>query len=123
MSKLGISSLSEKMTEYRNKWKAHMQRMEHIRILLQAHKYQPSRKRDVGRPRRRWRETTILEAGTGDSPNPRSDDDDVCLKYTSCPKECVNKQALFVAAVNIENCQVGICSAQRFSALRDETQS
>jgi hypothetical protein len=25
---------------------------------------------ETGRPRRRWRETTILEAGTGDSPNP-----------------------------------------------------
>jgi hypothetical protein len=45
-----------------------MQRMEHTRIPLQAYKYQPSGKRDIGRPRRRWRET-VLEAGTGDSPN------------------------------------------------------
>jgi hypothetical protein len=49
--------------------------MEHTRIPLQAYKYQASGKRDIDRPRRR-RETTILEAGTGDSPNPRSDDDD-----------------------------------------------
>jgi hypothetical protein len=53
----GISLLSEKITEYRNKWKAHLQRMEHTRILLRAYKYQPSGKRDIARPRRRWRET------------------------------------------------------------------
>jgi hypothetical protein len=58
----------------RNKWKAHPQRMEHTRIPLQAYKYQPSGKRDIDRPRRRWRET-ILDVGTGDSPNPWSDDD------------------------------------------------
>jgi hypothetical protein len=67
---LGISPLSEKIIEYRNKWKAHLRRMEHTRIPLEAYKYQPSGKRDIGRPRRRWRDTTVLEAGTEDSPNP-----------------------------------------------------
>jgi hypothetical protein len=43
--------------EYRNKWKAHLQRMEHTRIPLQAYKYQISGKQDIDRPRRRWRET------------------------------------------------------------------
>jgi hypothetical protein len=56
-NELGISPLSEKIIEYRNKWKAQLQRMEHTRIPLQAYKYQPSGKRDIGRPRRRWRET------------------------------------------------------------------
>jgi hypothetical protein len=56
-SELGISLLSEKITEYRNKWKAHLQRMEHTRIPLQVYKYQPSGKRDIDTPRRRWRET------------------------------------------------------------------
>jgi hypothetical protein len=69
-SELGISPLSEKIIEYRNKWKAHLQRMEHTRIPLLAYKYQPSGKRNIGRARRRWRETTTLEARTGDSPNP-----------------------------------------------------
>jgi hypothetical protein len=54
---LGIFPLSENIIEYRNKWKAHLQRMEHTRIPLQAYKYQPSRKRDIGRSRRLWRET------------------------------------------------------------------
>jgi hypothetical protein len=39
--KLGISPLSEKIIEYRNKWKAHLQTMEHTRMPLQAYKYQP----------------------------------------------------------------------------------
>jgi hypothetical protein len=61
-NELDISPLSKKIIEYRNKWKSHLQRMEHSRIPLQAYKYQPSAKRDISRPRRRWRETTILEA-------------------------------------------------------------
>jgi hypothetical protein len=92
---LGISPLSEKIIEYRNKWKTHLQRMEHTGIPLQAYKYQLSGKRDIGRPRRR-RETTILEAGTGDSPNPLSDDDDydfgpVVLKLGSAETCCSAK--------------------------------
>jgi hypothetical protein len=56
-NELGISPLSEKIIEYRNKWKAHLQRTEHTRIPLQAYKYQPSGKRDICRPGRRWKET------------------------------------------------------------------
>jgi hypothetical protein len=55
-NELGISPLSQNTIEYRNKWKAHLQRMEHTRIPLQAYKYQPSGKRDIGRPTRRRRE-------------------------------------------------------------------
>jgi hypothetical protein len=58
-NELDISPLSEKIIEYRNKWnkwKAHLQRMEHTRIPLQACKCQPSGKQDIDRPRRRWRE-------------------------------------------------------------------
>jgi hypothetical protein len=51
-NELGIYPLSEKIIEYRNKWKAHLQIMEHTSIPLQAYKYQPSGKRDIGRSRR-----------------------------------------------------------------------
>jgi hypothetical protein len=68
-NEFGISPLSEKIIKYRYKWKAHLKRMEHTRIPLYAYKYQPSGKRNIDRPRRRWRETTILDARTGDSPN------------------------------------------------------
>jgi hypothetical protein len=54
---LGIPPLSQKIREYRNKWKARMQRMEHTHIPLQACKYQPSGKRDIDRPRKGWKET------------------------------------------------------------------
>jgi hypothetical protein len=37
-NELGISPLSEKITQYRNKWRTHLQRMEHTRIPLQAYK-------------------------------------------------------------------------------------
>jgi hypothetical protein len=60
-NELGISPLSEKIVEYRNKWKAHLQRMEHTCIPLQTNKYQPSGKRDIDRPRRRWRELQQYE--------------------------------------------------------------
>jgi hypothetical protein len=52
-NELGVSPLSEKIIEYRNKWKPHLQGMEHTRIPLQAYKYQPSGKRDICRPRKR----------------------------------------------------------------------
>jgi hypothetical protein len=35
-NEMGISPLSENIIEYRNKWKAHLQRMEHTGIPLQA---------------------------------------------------------------------------------------
>jgi hypothetical protein len=43
-NEMGISPLSKKIIEYRNKWKSHLQRMEHTRIPLQAYKWQPSGK-------------------------------------------------------------------------------
>jgi hypothetical protein len=43
--------------------------IEYTRLPIQAYKYQPSVKRDIDRPRRRWR-GTIPEVGTGASPNP-----------------------------------------------------
>jgi hypothetical protein len=58
---LGISPLSENIIEYRNKWKAHLQGMEHTRIPLQAYKYQPSGKRDIDRPRGRWRHNNSID--------------------------------------------------------------
>jgi hypothetical protein len=36
---------------------AHLQRMEHTSFHYRHYKYQPSRKRDMGIPRRGWRET------------------------------------------------------------------
>jgi hypothetical protein len=56
-NQLGIPTLYEKIKEYRNNWKTHLQRMEQTRIPLQVYKYRPSGRRDIGRPRRRWKKT------------------------------------------------------------------
>jgi hypothetical protein len=54
-NELGIPPLYDKITEYRDKWKIHLQRIEQTRIPLQAYKYRPSGRQDIGRPRRRWK--------------------------------------------------------------------
>jgi hypothetical protein len=63
----GIYLLSKKIIEYRNKWKAYLQRMKHTRIPLQAYKYQPSGKRDIDQEDDG---ETHNNTRTGDSPNP-----------------------------------------------------
>jgi hypothetical protein len=67
---LGIFSLYESITECRDKWKIHLQRMEQIFIQHQASTNRPSGGKDIERPRRGWKDVTILEAETCDSPNP-----------------------------------------------------
>jgi hypothetical protein len=50
-----VSSLCmKKITEYRDKWKIHLQIMEQTCIPLQVYKYNPFGRQ--GRPRRRWKE-------------------------------------------------------------------
>jgi hypothetical protein len=46
-NELGISPLGEKITEYRNKWKVHLQRMKHTRIPLQAYINHPENETQV----------------------------------------------------------------------------
>jgi hypothetical protein len=46
-----VPPLYIKKTEYRDKWKIHMQRMKVSRIPLQAYKYRLSGRLDIGRPR------------------------------------------------------------------------
>jgi hypothetical protein len=65
----GIFPLYGEITEYKDRWNIYLERIELTRIQLQAYEYRPSGRRDIGRPRGRWKET-ILEAGTGDAPNP-----------------------------------------------------
>lgn len=54
---LGVTALREQLMEYRTNWKDHIRRMDNSRIPLQAYKYRPVGYRDIGRPRRRWKET------------------------------------------------------------------
>ena len=53
------------------KWLQHVQRMDTNRIPKQALQYKPKGRRNIGRPRKRWRDQLHLEdQGTGNTPNP-----------------------------------------------------
>jgi hypothetical protein len=65
-TELEMYAIQNKITEYRIRWSAHLQRMDNSRLPKQALLYKPRGKRDVGRPRNRW----TADVGTGDSPFP-----------------------------------------------------
>ena len=53
------------------KWLQHVQRMDINRLTKQALQYKPKGRRNVGRPRKRWRDQLHLEdQGTGNTPTP-----------------------------------------------------
>jgi hypothetical protein len=58
--------IQDKITEYRIRWSARLQRMDSSRLPKQALLYKPRGRRYVGRPRKRW----TADVGTGDSPIP-----------------------------------------------------
>jgi hypothetical protein len=49
-AELKIYSINERITDYRNRWKNHINRQEDHRLLKKIRKYKPKGKRDVGRP-------------------------------------------------------------------------
>ena len=65
-------------TDYQNKhyninqkWLQHVQKMDTNRPPKQALKYKPKGRRNIGRPRKRWRDQLHFEdQGTGNTPNP-----------------------------------------------------
>jgi hypothetical protein len=70
-TELEMYAIQDKITEYRIRWSAHLQRMDNSRLPKQALVYKPRGRRHVGRPRKRW----TADVGTGDSPIPGNDDD------------------------------------------------
>ena len=61
----------QEIKQYQKKWLQHVQRMDTNRIPTQALKYNPKGRRNIGRPRKRWRDQLHLEdQGTGNTPNP-----------------------------------------------------
>ena len=57
------------MKEYQKKWLQRVQRMDTNRLPKQALQYKPKGRRNIGRPRKRWRDH-LEDQGTGNTPNP-----------------------------------------------------
>jgi hypothetical protein len=57
--------------QYQEKWLQHLQRMDKNRLPKQALQYKPKGRRNIGGPRKRWRDQLHLEdQGTGYMPSP-----------------------------------------------------
>jgi len=59
---LKISGIQEVKSKYKQNWINHLERMDNNRLPKHALNYKPRRRRDRGRPRKRWQR---VDAGTG----------------------------------------------------------
>jgi len=61
----------EEIKQYQKKWLQHVQKMDTNRLPRQALRYRPNRQRDIGQPKKRWRDQLHFEdQGAGNMPNP-----------------------------------------------------
>ena len=69
--KTGAENIVKEIKQYQKKWLQHVQKMDINRLPKQALQYKPKGQRNIGRPRKRWRDQRHLEdQGTGNTPNP-----------------------------------------------------
>jgi hypothetical protein len=69
--KTGAQKIVNKIKQYQEKWLQNLQRMDTNRLPKQALQYKPKGRRNVGRPRKRWRDQLHLEdQETGNTPKP-----------------------------------------------------
>ena len=59
--KTGAQNIVKEIKQYQEKWLQHVQRMDTNRIPKQTLQYKPKRRRNIGRPRKRWRDRLHLE--------------------------------------------------------------
>jgi len=59
--KKGALNIVEEIRQYQKKWLQHVQRMNTNRIPRQALRYRPEGRRNVGRPKKRWRDQLHFE--------------------------------------------------------------
>jgi hypothetical protein len=59
--KSGAQNIVKEIEQYQKKWLQHVQRMDRNRIPKQALQYRPKGRRNMGRPRKRWRDQLHLE--------------------------------------------------------------
>ena len=68
--KTGAQIIVKKIKQYQKKWLQHLQLMDTIRLPKQALQYRTKGPRNIGRPKKRWREKLHFEdQGTGNTPN------------------------------------------------------
>jgi hypothetical protein len=67
----GAQNIVKEIKQYQKKWLQHVQRMDTNRLPKQALQYKLKGRRNIGRPRKRWRDQLHLgDQGTGNTPNP-----------------------------------------------------
>jgi len=59
--KTGAQNIVKEIKQYQKKLLQHVQRMDTNRMSKQALQYQPKGRRNIGRPRKRWRDQLDLE--------------------------------------------------------------
>jgi len=68
---LGAQNIVKEIKQYQEKWLQHVQKVDTNRLPKQALQYKPKGRRNIGRPRKRWRDQLHLEdQGTGNTSNP-----------------------------------------------------
>ena len=59
--KTGAQNIAKEIKQYQKKWLQHVQRMDRNRLPRQALKYRPEGRRNIGRPKKRWRDQLHFE--------------------------------------------------------------
>jgi len=67
-TKTGAQNIVKEIKQYQKKWLQHVQRMDTKSLPKQALQYKPKGPRNIGRPRKRWRDQE--DQGTGNTSNP-----------------------------------------------------
>jgi len=69
--KTGAQNTVKEIKQYQKRWLQHVKRMDTNRIPKQALQCRPKGRRNIGRPKKRWRDQIHFEyQGTGNTPNP-----------------------------------------------------
>jgi predicted ArsR family transcriptional regulator len=64
-SELGVQSIAEILDIYRTNCHDHLLRIEPYRVPPQVYRYRPTGRRNVGRPKKRWKEQFYKNPGGG----------------------------------------------------------
>jgi hypothetical protein len=59
--KTGTQNIVKEIKQYQKMWLQHVQRMDRNRLPRQALKYRPEGRRNIGRPKKRWRDQLHFE--------------------------------------------------------------